>query len=320
MEKECPVCDSNLNNYISGVEGRDATFFSCPLCGDFILSGSLISTLPYVKENNKDAGAKVSHALRRMHEEGNRPFLYTNTVEKILERSLPNPTEQADLLIRWLGENVTGPGETVWVEPKTHKSIIGARSDQGFDLVLKHLFDTNLVTGDYVDPQGAWGCAHATLSFSGWEYYEKLKQGKSTYRKAFIAMKFGDPDLDKVVNDHFKPCVKKTGFELYRLDDIPKAGLIDDRLRAEIQTSMFLIADLTHDNYGSYWEAGYAEGLGKPVIYTCEKNKFEKEKTHFDTNHHLTVIWDPEHPEEAEESLKATIRATFPGIAIMEDT
>ena len=31
-----------------------------------------------------------------------------------------------------------------------------------------------------------------------------------------------------------------------------------------------------------YWEAGYAEGLEKPVIYTCEKNKFNSEKTPFD--------------------------------------
>ena len=61
----------------------------------------------------------------------------------------------------------------------------------------------------------------------------------------------------------------------------------------EIRTSRFLIADLTHENPGAYWEAGYAEGLGKPVIYTCEKKKFENQvKTHFDTNHHLTLQWD----------------------------
>jgi nucleoside 2-deoxyribosyltransferase len=63
--------------------------------------------------------------------------------------------------------------------------------------------------------------------------------------------------------------VAATGFILRRLDDEPKAGLIDDRMRAEIQASRFVIVDLTHMNRGAYWEAGYAEGLGKPVIYTC---------------------------------------------------
>jgi nucleoside 2-deoxyribosyltransferase len=61
------------------------------------------------------------------------------------------------------------------------------------------------------------------------------------------------------------------GFKLTRLDDDPKAGIIDDRLRVEIRTSRFLIADLTHENRGAYWEAGFAEGDGKPVIYTCRK-------------------------------------------------
>ena len=125
--------------------------------------------------------------------------------------------------------------------------------------------------------------------------------------------------LDNVVEKVFKPCVKQAGFELFRLDEVPRAGLIDDQLRVAIQNSDFLIADPTHDNLGSYWEAGYAEGLGKPVIYTCEKEKFEKEKTHFDTNHHLTIIWDKNNPDTAGERLKATIRATLPHLAVQEN-
>ena len=125
--------------------------------------------------------------------------------------------------------------------------------------------------------------------------------------------------MDQIVDSVFKPSVKQAGFDLIKLDDEPKAGLIDDRLRVEIQSSQFLIADLSHDNPGAYWEAGYAEGLGKPVIYTCEKSKFETDKTHFDTNHHLTIIWGLDNPDHAGKSLKATIRATFPGIAKMED-
>ncbi len=85
-------------------------------------------------------------------------------------------------------------------------------------------------------------------------------------------------------------------------------------MRVEIKRARFLIADLTHANNGAYWEAGYAEGLGKTVIYTCEQQVFDDraQGTHFDTNHHLTVKWNPENPDMAVESLKATIRATFP--------
>ena len=69
--------------------------------------------------------------------------------------------------------------------------------------------------------------------------------------------------------------------------------------------------DLTHGNRGAYWEAGYAEGLGKPVIYTCEQAKFA-EGSHFDTNHHLHVLWDEASIDLAMGKLKATIMATIP--------
>lgn len=319
MQNLCPVCGSELKAITESPEGRDATYYSCPQCGDFILSRTLVATLPTKLAENADASAKISHALRSMQQVNEGAELYTTTVEEVLKRPLPSPSEQADLLIRWLAENVEGPGETVWVEPGSHSAIVGAKTPGGFALVLRHLFHVGLVTGNLLEVQGALVKAQVTLSFGGWDYYESLRRGGATYRKAFMAMKFGDPDLDRVLDEVFRPCVRQAGFELFRLDDIPRAGLIDDRLRVEIQASDFLIADLTHDNLGAYWEAGYAEGLGKPVIYTCEKAKFKSEKTHFDTNHHLTIVWDKDDPQLAGEGLKATIRATLPAQAKQED-
>ena len=316
MSKYCPVCNSELNEQNPG---PNIDYFSCPSCGTFYLTRSLQSILPKKLDTEKDSNVKISHAIRQMQQNNKAPTLNTDTIKKILERPLPRPKEQADLLIRWLAENIKGPGETVWVEYNTHGAIIGAKTAEGFDFVLKHLFDIGLVTGNLADSMDTPGRAIVTLSFSGWEYYEKLKLGGAIYRKGFMAMKFGDPTLDKIVSQIFKPSVEQAGFKLIKLDDILKAGLIDDRLRVEIQSSDFLVVDLTHDNHGAYWEAGYGEGLGKPVIYTCEKKKFETIKTHFDTNHHLTVIWDNDNPKEAGKALKATIRATLPHLAKAED-
>ena len=109
-----------------------------------------------------------------------------------------------------------------------------------------------------------------------------------------------------------RPAVASTGLELVRLDDRQPAGLIDDLMRVRIKSCRLLISDLSHQNHGAYWEAGYAEGLGKPVIYTCKKAVFDTTATHFDTNHHLTVMWDSASPEIATERLKAVIRATLP--------
>jgi len=134
-----------------------------------------------------------------------------------------------------------------------------------------------------------------------------------------MAMAFGDSELTMVLNNCFRKAVSETGFELRVLNDHEhqRAGLIDDRLRTELKGARFLVVDLTLENGGAYWEAGYGEGLGKPVIYTCKKSVFEERRksgggTHFDTNHHLHILWDVSDLGSVIAELKACIRATIP--------
>jgi hypothetical protein len=89
--------------------------------------------------------------------------------------------------------------------------------------------------------------------------------------------------------------------------------------RFALRTSRFIIADLTHGSGGAYWEAGFAEGLGRPVIYTCRETEWIERKTHFDTNHLVTVTWNVGKLEHAGAQLAATIRATLPAEAKMTD-
>jgi nucleoside 2-deoxyribosyltransferase len=82
-----------------------------------------------------------------------------------------------------------------------------------------------------------------------------------------------------------------------------------------------LPADLSDDNSGAYWEAGFAEGLGKPVIYLCaEKDKLTGllKETHFDTSRRHTVYWDLMNIGKTKKHLKAVIRNTLLGDAIRE--
>ena len=157
------------------------------------------------------------------------------------------------------------------------------------------------------------------LTLHGWQRFHELQRGAVHSKTAFMAMPFGIETITDMVNNVFRSAVAKTGFKLRRVDDEPKAGSIDDRMRVEIRMCRFLIADLTCGNSGAYWEAGYAEGLGKPVIYTCNKHYFDSQGTHFDTNHRQTVVWDPAAPQRAAEDLKATIRATLPFEAKMPE-
>ena len=224
------------------------------------------------------------------------------------EDRLPSVQEQADNLIRYLGER-SKPSMVVHINHREEGAIIGSSCDGGLSIIIEGLIENGFANGESA---GGAVC----LTFRGWQRFEELGLGAPSGTNAFMAMKYGDTDLDNIVENFFRKAVAQTGFSLFQLDDKPRAGLIDDRMRVEIKNCRFLIADETHGNHGAYWEAGYAEGLHKPVIYTCEKSVFDDKESpnrpHFDTNHHLTVTWRLDRPEEAAERLKATIRATMP--------
>jgi hypothetical protein len=149
------------------------------------------------------------------------------------------------------------------------------------------------------------------LKMPGWARYEELKKTNPDSRTAFMAMKFGDDELNQVVADCFKPAVRRTGFELRLLTEQQPAGLIDSQIRAAILSARFVIADLSHGSHGAYFEAGFAEGRDLPVIYTCRRATWDEAKTHFDTNHLLTIVWDVNNLQQSETELVATIRATL---------
>lgn len=266
--------------------------------------------------------AVLSHAIRRMQESTDWPQLSNDGISRILEEDrLPTAAVQADNAIRWLGANLKVPGERSSITPQAMSAIIGAVDDDGVTYIIKHLekdkqyvqlsYWGTITGGKYVGSVG--------LTVQGWERFEELQRSTSDSRTAFMAMSYANRTLADIVENHFKPAVYQTGFELRRLDDYPAAGLIDNRMRSEILASRFLVVDLTDENRGAYWEAGFAEGLAKPVFYTCEQSKFDADKTHFDTDHQYTIKWDKENPAAAAKELKNAIRSTLRGEAKLSD-
>ena len=156
------------------------------------------------------------------------------------------------------------------------------------------------------------------LTFAGWRRVEELRHATLESTRAFMAMKFGQPDTDKLFAV-LKAAVSQTGFDLCRLDERPASGLIDQHMEVELRTAKFVVADLTHDSRGAYWEAGFASGLGKPDFYLCEAAEFPRAGPHFDTNRHFTIKWDADNMAKAADELKTAIRFNFPGDAKLTD-
>ena len=71
-----------------------------------------------------------------------------------------------------------------------------------------------------------------------------------------------------------EPALSATGYKAVRIDKKEHNNKIDDEIIAEIRRSRFLIADFTCEpknvRGGVYYEAGFAQGLGIPVIWTCK--------------------------------------------------
>ena len=118
---------------------------------------------------------------------------------------------------------------------------------------------------------------------------------KTDSAQVFVAMWFDD-EMKKVYEEGIKPAIEDAGYKSVRIDLKPDANKLDDEIIGEIRRSLFLIADMTHGKCGArggvYYEAGFAYGLGKPVIYTCRGDMIGK--VHFDTRQYAHILWGEE--------------------------
>ena len=261
----------------------------------------------------------MSHALRRMQRQNmNRVHRITHEELSSYWRTerLPTPQQQADYLILWIGDHQVSPESyandtwaaiAAWVGCNLPEQItdLGRPVERGLEWLLNQIKPLY----ECVDDQ--YTKLAIRLTIDGWQRYAQLKKANVESRIAFMAMKFGQPELNRVVDECIRLAVRRTGFDLRLVTDQQPAGIIDDQMRAAILASRFVISDLTHDSAGAYWEAGFGEGLGLPVLYTCETSKWEERATHFDTNHLVTITWDLAALKKTEDKLAATIRATL---------
>ncbi len=315
----CRVCDTPISDEDEVKQANLTVSIHCPRCGKFVLTRTLYEDLPSLLTPHQRT--VLSHRLRLQQSKGEPSVVYNKELSAWrLDEPLPSPAEQVSNLILWIGAHQRSPAEVAEISEPAISALIGAAMTPtsptcGLDWLL---MQSELKPFIEMGPTATSDLAFS-LTMAGWERYEAIKRAQVESHRVLMAMKFDNAELNRVVDDYFKPAVARAGFELWLLTDAQPAGLIDDQLRVALRTSRFLIADVTHGSHGAYWEAGFAEGLGRPVIYTCRKNEWDERKSHFDTNHLVTIVWDPEKLDDAARSLTATIRATLPGEAKMQD-
>ena len=132
--------------------------------------------------------------------------------------------------------------------------------------------------------------------------------------QAFVAMWF-DGNMNDAFSKGIEPAIVDAGYNAYRIDRGDYIDKIEDEVIAQIRRSRFLVADFNHGADGArgsvYYEAGFALGLGLPVIFTCRKDALKT--LHFDTAHFNHIDWGD--PAELRERLKTRILRVIGGRA-----
>jgi len=152
------------------------------------------------------------------------------------------------------------------------------------------------------------------MTVSGWEKIRKLHQ-RVTTNKVFIATQFSwpiDDNLRVEAIEKIRLACKDLGYEADVVSQ-NHTGNITDKIVSEIKSARFVIAELTYNNRGVYYEAGLARGLDIPVFHVLKKgfangNESESKKVHFDIQQIMYREWKD--PEDLHLKLKDWISAT----------
>ena len=112
--------------------------------------------------------------------------------------------------------------------------------------------------------------------------------------QVFVSMPMNEEKCNCVsmIRNGIKKPLLETDNEPYFLDKDCHSENIYNVMLEHIHNCKFLIADLTTQNLGVYYEAGYAKALGKTVIFTCRDTDFKNR--HFDIQQIQTISWHDE--------------------------
>jgi hypothetical protein len=322
MKNKCPICQLDCE-----ILSKGALFFdvNCRRCGSFRV------TLPPDKHNLETLSfAHVPDFLLRKgvspHDVANvgrllAPYLsiyvreQTDSGHLRTEVDIGTATKLEELaatyadtpialkperLLRLLEKRSTYPGALATVDARLDYPAIHALTPDEFRFHLDHVADRRWILGGF--PDGA-SVISTKITHEGWA---QLGATGISSRIGFVAMSF-DPSLNAAYTLGIEPAIRGAEYEPLRIDKVHHNEKICDRIISEIRRARFMVADVTLQRPGVYFEAGYAMALGLPVIWCCRKD--DSKNIHFDTRQYSHIFWET--PSDLLGQLLDRIRATI---------
>lgn len=298
----CPLCEHQ-----GGVSARpdkgESAKVECPRCGRYIISADAHSAVRLWTQADKH---RLIGAIREasQRQSGIHIEVLSYSLESLLATA-PGPFDvsiKARKLLSALARGSMQPGDWVQIAENIDWPLAFASGAGELIFLTEYIKDQGWANKQR---EPAAPRMQLQLTASGWEEVQRRPRLEST--QGFVAMSFKD-DMTPTYTDAIEPAVRDDcGYECKRIDAKEYNGAIIDEIKAEIQQSRFVVADLTHQSKGVYYEAGFADGLGIPVVWTCRKD--HAKETHFDTKHINQIQWTSH--EELRTRLKNRIIGTI---------
>lgn len=309
-----------------------ATLTTCIICKNKVakLEDARVSSLnrritcPVCGVYDTDCHAFVGHPfpivfsgiIRNFNEIFKVPFPVSINVRTTLEEiqrhmpyAIPGDTDiptKADLILHYLRRHSLHPGIKLRLSGTKDYSLGFCQNNEELHFCAKYLETRGLI--EQTDPPEGADLFYR-ITPAGWIYLSGI--GAETKDQGFIAMAFTLASSDMLHVEGLIPGIKTAGYVPMRIDRKDHNNRIDDEIVAEIRKSKFVVADLTGKNAGAYFEAGFAMGLDKPVIWTCQQSEIDAGNVHFDTRQYSIVSWDPDNLADFAKRLTQRIEATI---------
>lgn len=290
----CPLCQTanasvDATTLIYGV--------SCQACGRYDITKAAYD---FVLKQKKLAYA-VAFWVSEQVSFGLIPLVDETLVESIRARPIPTVKRRAErylsAVIGLLDGRLSGA-----FSPFDPKLLVASQSRSQADAVALAQFWVTAGAVRHAEPPSH----HFVLMAKAHFILDEMMQQRAGSTQCFVAMSFSE-DMHTVYQDGIRPAVEASGYEPLRLDRKHYDGKVDDEIILEIRRSAFLVADFTKHRGGVYYEAGFAHGLGRRVIFTCRQD--DVANLHFDVRQYNTITWA--NPVDLVDPLRNRILALF---------
>lgn len=284
----CPVCRLNEGVECGGQDFGRNLFFKCERCGQY----SITSAAKKMAESQ--TLSVLSAWIREKNDFGSDPPEITSETIRNIQNYVPhyNPSQKQLVLLRKIRGKTEYPGQNVSIHPQFDFPMAWASREVELVYYVQSLIDRGLLTLNQSSELSEEFPFDIKITPEGWDYLDQHEKPSTMSDQAFVAMSFSDSMLS-AWQDGFSPAIIETGFKPYRVGVEPHIDRIDVKIVTEIKNSRFLVADVTGQKQGVYFEAGYAIGFGIPVIWAVRAD--ELQHVHFDTRQYNHIVWKSEH-------------------------